>query len=200
MLKHLSLVISFVLLTACSSTAYNPLDDYNVVEPDTRSPVTVVESSYDPALVARGQNLARLLACGTCHTDGALVGRPDENRIYAGSNIGIAYSNPFVIKQPAIVYPPNITPDPGTGIGSWTDDEIIRVIRTGIDNHGRGKIPIMPWPGYAEMTDADARAIVAFLRSLKPVRHQQPANVRAGQKASAPYVHFGVYQSRDLTK
>ena len=53
----------------------------------------------------------------------------------------------------------------------------------------------MPWPAYAQLSDEDINAIVAYLRSLPPVRHQVPANVPPGNEASAPYVHFGVYQS-----
>ena len=54
----------------------------------------------------------------------------------------------------------------------------------------------MPWPGYATLNDEDVDDIVMYLRSLKAVRHAVPAKVKTGSKASAPYVHFGVYQSK----
>lgn len=70
------------------------------------------------------------------------------------------------------------------------------MIRTGIDNHGRRHLSVMPWPGYSRMTNEDATAIVAFLRSLKVVRYKVPDNVIPGEKATAPFVHFGVYRSK----
>ena len=98
-------------------------------------------------------------------------------------------------KRPGIVYPANITPY-ATGIAAWTDGELARIIRSGVDNHGRRQLPVMPWPGYQKMTSGDAMALVAFLRSLPAVDHEVPENVTPGNRADAPYVHFGVYLSR----
>ena len=56
----------------------------------------------------------------------------------------------------------------------------------------------MPWQGYARISDEDAWAIVAYLRSLEPVEHEVPVDVPVGSPARAPYVHFGVYRSKDL--
>jgi len=185
----------FYFLAACAG--YNPEDDYDLVSPARMNEVQLVDSRYPEAQVQRGKYLAGLLACGTCHTAGALAGDPDPARYYGGSDIGIAYTSPFGGKRPGILYPANITSDPDTGIGKWTDDEIVRVIRTGVDKHGRNKVSVMPWQGYTKIVDEDALALVAFLRSLKIVDHKVPANVVPGQKHIAPYVHFGVYQSRD---
>ena len=69
-------------------------------------------------------------------------------------------------------YPPNLTPDPDTGLGGWSDDEIIRAIRTGVDDQGDPLCPEMP--RFADLSDEDAAAIVAYLRSLTPVRHELP--------------------------
>ncbi len=54
----------------------------------------------------------------------------------------------------------------------------------------------MPWQGYARMTEEDVNAIVSYLRSIKPIRHRVPASIPPGTRATAPYVHFGVYRSR----
>ncbi len=182
------------LLGSCSY--YNPLVDYDNVTPSTMQEAPAGPSDYPIEQVMRGKYMAELLACGTCHTDGALIGEPNAKRLYGGSAIGIAYSNPFEEKLPGVIYPANITPDKSTGIGSWTDDEITRLIRSGVDKHGRRQLSVMPWPGYAKITDEDAKAIVAYLRSLKPVQYRVPANVDPGQKAVAPFVHFGVYKSK----
>lgn len=77
------------------------------------------------------------------------------------------------IKTPfGTFYGTNITPDRETGIGDWSDDEIIAAIR---DGYARGKgveAPVMPYYQYAGMSDADVRALVAYLRTLPPVRRE----------------------------
>jgi hypothetical protein len=207
-LNRIVIILGILMLWSCQSGtgdaagngedgAYNPLADYDQKTPTTVHDVSVeTASGYDPELVARGKYLAELLACGTCHTDGALIGEPNPERQFAGSRVGIAYSNPFSAPNPGVLYPANITPDPETGIGNWRDDELVRVIRTGVDQHGRTQIPVMPWPGFSRLSGSDALAIAAFLRSLPPVRHRVPVNVEPGDAAQSPYVHFGVYQSK----
>ena len=54
----------------------------------------------------------------------------------------------------------------------------------------------MPWQGYARLLDEDVEAIVAYLRSIKPVEHEVPGAVAPGTRASAPFVYFGTYRSR----
>lgn len=144
--------------------------------------------------VERGEYLVELLACGSCHTNGALVGEPDMSRPLAGSRTGIAYTSPLDNNRPGVVYPPNITPEDETGIGRWTDRQIAEAIRAGVGRHGNRRIATMPWQGYAKMTDDDIGAIVTYLRSIKPVRHEVPTSVEPGNPASSPYVYFGVYR------
>ena len=62
----------------------------------------------------------------------------------------------------------NITPDVETGIGSWTDGEIIRAVREGVDHNGEGLFPIMPYFIYRHVSDKDMEAVVAYLRSMEP--------------------------------
>lgn len=188
-------------LGACEST-YNPLEDYEQQYPTTQlaAPAARVNPTFPPATVERGRYLVGLLGCGSCHTEGALVGRPDMSRLLAGSNTGIAYSNPLAEPNPGIVYPANLTPDVETGIGSWSVEEIVAMIVGGVDKHSGQTLPVMPWPAYAGMHAEDAEAIAAYLLSLPPVRHEVPANVLPGRRATAPYVHFGVYQSRQSAR
>lgn len=144
--------------------------------------------------VERGEYLVELLGCGSCHTNGALVGEPDVNRPLAGSRTGIAFTSPLDTNRPGVVYPPNITPEDDTGIGRWTERQIADAIRAGIGRHGSRPIATMPWQGYAKLTDDDVGAIVTYLRSIKPVRHEVPKSVEPGNLASSPYVYFGVYR------
>lgn len=184
-------------MTACSTTApTNPLDDYEQLKPTTifQQP-TATSQQYPAAMVDHGRYLVSLLGCGTCHTEGALVGEPNSNKLLAGSHTGIAYSNPLQVKNPGVVYPANLTPDKETGIGNWTEQQIVAMIRTGTDNHGSASLPVMPWPAYAIISNDDARAIAAYLLSLSPVHNDVPRNVKPGERATHPFVHFGVYRS-----
>ena len=114
--------------------------------------------------------MVSVLRCGACHTDGALVGKPSEQRSMAGSSVGIAFTNPLEGKRPGVVFPSNLTPDVQTGIGSWSDEQLATMIRTGLRRHGARAIPVMPYLAYADISEEDALAIAAYLRSLPPVR------------------------------
>ncbi|MEX0962853.1 MAG: hypothetical protein WDZ52_02265 [Pseudohongiellaceae bacterium] len=178
--------------------AYNPLDDFEQLDPTTifAMPEPIMTSNYSPEQLQRGRYMVGLLGCGSCHTDGALVGNVNQNRLLAGSSTGIAYSSPFVDDFPGVVYPPNLTPDLETGLGSWTMNRLVQMVRVGTTDHSSRSLPVMPWPAFVNITEDDAFAIAAYLKSLPPVSHQVPSNVPRGQKAPSPYVHFGVYQSR----
>jgi mono/diheme cytochrome c family protein len=108
-------------------------------------------------LVSRGAYLADAAGCANCHTDSAHNGQP-----YAG---GLALATPF-----GTFYSPNITPDPDTGIGRWTDAQFLRALRDGVRPDGANYFPVFPYTSFTGIADEDARAIKAFLFSLKPVR------------------------------
>lgn len=186
-----------VFLTNCES-GYNPLDDYEQLDPATifATPEPLPSTSYSVEQLSRGKYLVGLLGCGSCHSDGALVGNPVEGRLLAGSQTGIAFTSPFVDKNPGVVYPPNLTPDMETGLGTWSINQLVQMVRMGTTDHSARSIPVMPWPAYANITSPDALAIAAYLKSLAPVRHEVPSNVAPGQKAPAEFIHFGVYQSK----
>jgi len=69
---------------------------------------------------------------------------------------------------------PNLTPDPETGIGNWTDDQLARAIREGIGHDGRTLFPIMPYEKFRNMSDEDLASIIVYLRSLPPIRNPLP--------------------------
>ncbi|HEX8254520.1 MAG TPA: c-type cytochrome, partial [Thermoanaerobaculia bacterium] len=75
---------------------------------------------------------------------------------------------------PGVLAASNITPDRATGIGAWTDGEIIRAIREGVDREGNALFPIMPYGHLRHLSDDDAQSIVAYLRTLKPQRYEEP--------------------------
>jgi hypothetical protein len=87
-----------------------------------------------------------------------------------------------------VFYPPNLTPDRETGLGSWSEADIARAVRTGERPDGRVLAPMMPWRSYAALTDGDALAVAAYLKALPPVRHVVPPPAGPGQKPPSPYL------------
>jgi hypothetical protein len=188
-------------LAGCATqvdTSYNPLDDYDQLDPTTifAMPEPLPSPNYSVDQLQRGKYMVGLLGCGSCHTDGALVGDVNTAHLLAGSSVGIAYTSPFVDSFPGLVYPPNLTPDMETGLGSWPMNRLVQMIRVGTADHSSRSLPVMPWPAFSSITEEDAFAIAAYLKSLPPVNHKVPANVLPGKKADSPFVHFGVYQSK----
>ena len=197
------LSVTVALVCACATetdTPYDPLDDYEELDSarsiDAPDPEPGRYSPMDRDKIDRGEYLVELLACGSCHTDGAFEGIPDMSRPLAGSGTGIAWTSPLESEFPAVVYPPNITPHEKTGIGRWSDGQIANAIRAGVGRHGDRRIVTMPWQGYAKMTDDDIDAIVVYLRSIKPIRNKVPKPVNMGEKAHSPFVYYGVYRSK----
>lgn len=124
----------------------------------------------DEALLARGAYLVEgIVACGNCHT---------PRNADATTNEAMRLAGGFVIEEPEFrAYAPNITQDRETGIGNWSDEEIMRAIREGVRPDGRIIGPPMPIPSYRGMSDSDVRAIVAYLRTVPPVRNVVPRSV-----------------------
>jgi mono/diheme cytochrome c family protein len=195
-LQALAATAAMLALAGCANT-HTAQDGYEQVKPATVPDAPqAVASAYPAEDVERGRYLAGLLGCGSCHTDGALIGEPDAARLLAGSGVGIATSDPLAERHPGVVYPANLTPDPETGIGDWTLQQIVTMLQSGSDNHGKLSVPVMPFVTYSRLLPEDANAIAMYLKSLPAVPHRVPANVRPGQRASAPFVHFGIYRSR----
>lgn len=134
------------------------------------------------SLEERGAYLATIMDCTGCHTGGALAGQPDPALYLAGSDIG------FALPGLGVFYPPNLTPDAETGLGRWSAEQIVHAVRTGERPDGRILAPIMPYHSYAKLTDADAAALVAYLKSLPAVSHKAPGPVGPEEKATAPYL------------
>jgi len=116
-------------------------------------------------LVERGAYLVTTVgACGNCHTPRDAASNPIANMELAG---GFEFDDAPI----GHVVTPNITPDPETGIGSWTAEQIITALRDGKRPDGTIIGPPMPIRVYRQLSDSDAAAIAAYLRSLKPIRH-----------------------------
>jgi mono/diheme cytochrome c family protein len=128
--------------------------------------------------VERGEYLTTIMACNDCHTPGTFYGAPDFTRKLSGSELG--WVTPF-----GTTYARNLTPDVETGIGSWSEDDIVKTIRTGQRADGTPVLPPMPWPMYTRLADEDAYAIAAYLKSLPAVSHKVPDKLPPGSKPVA---------------
>jgi mono/diheme cytochrome c family protein len=128
-------------------------------------------TSPDPTdTEARGQYLmTALMTCGDCHTP------LDPNTLSPITDMALAGGQPFVGPW-GTVYGGNITPHEETGIGSWTDADIERVMRLGIRPDGR-QVLLMPWQVYRNLSDDDLKAVIYYLRNdLPAVDNEVPAS------------------------
>jgi mono/diheme cytochrome c family protein len=105
-----------------------------------------------------------IVACGNCHTPKGPDGRALVDKELSG---GDPIDSPVFHAIPA-----NITPDKETGIGNWTDEQIVNAIRNGKRPDGTIIGPPMPIAFYRDMSDSDAKAIVAYLRSIRPISNK----------------------------
>jgi hypothetical protein len=160
----------------------------------------------DAGKIARGKYLVTTSACNDCHTPwhvGPSGPEPDMTRMLSG------HPESMVINQPAtpssgpwtlaatptntawsgawgVSFTANLTPDPETGLGKWTQATFMQAIRTG-RHMGRGRqiLPPMPFAMYRNFTDEDLGAIFAFLRSIPPVKNRVPEPLPPGATAAA---------------
>lgn len=105
--------------------------------------------------IKRGEYLVKAGDCIACHTT---AGGP----VFAG---GLAMKTPF-----GTIYSQNITPDPDTGIGRWSDDDFVRAVREGINPHGDYAFPVFPYPFYNKLSRQDVLDIRAYLNQVPAVR------------------------------
>jgi mono/diheme cytochrome c family protein len=140
------------------------------------------QASADDAAVSRGKYLVTITGCSDCHTPGALIGQPDMARYLGGSDTG------FVIPGAGIYYGENLTPDKDTGLGGWSSEQIVAALRTGKTPEGRTLSPVMPYPAFANMPDADAQAIAAFLKSLPAVKNKAAGPLTGTEKPATGFI------------
>jgi mono/diheme cytochrome c family protein len=113
-------------------------------------------------LVSRGEYIVRNVAvCGHCH-----AADPQKNPDGPLSG-GMAFKD----WRLGTICAANLTPDSATGLGRWTEAEIVRAIRNGEDREGHLVAPVMPYEWFHEMSDRDALAVARYLKSLAPVRN-----------------------------
>lgn len=133
-------------------------------EPQPLAPMT------HEARLERGRYLVEnVLDCFACHADVDWKGsgQPEESTKGGGGRV---YDDSF----PFPIYAPNISPDPETGAGTWTDEQFRRALRDGIGHDGRKLLLFMPFEFFRHLTDEDLDAVIAYIRSIPPVKKKMP--------------------------
>ncbi|GBC85221.1 Nicotinate dehydrogenase subunit B [bacterium HR11] len=153
-----------------------------------------IPSPDSTAQVARGRYLVTISHCNDCHTPWKMEPQgpaPDETRLLSGHPEDLKMPVPPRVDAPwgwygavtntafagpwGTSYGANLTPDPDTGLGAWTEAIFIKAMRTGRHmGAGRPIMPPMPWQNVGRMTDADLKAIFAYLRTIPPIRNRVP--------------------------
>jgi Cytochrome C oxidase, cbb3-type, subunit III len=120
----------------------------------------------------RGQYIVENLAhCFMCHS------QTDEHELPVAGRKGAG--NPSLPGMPFTLPVPNITADPETGAGTWTDEQFVRALRDGIGHDGRVLFPVMPYMRFRNMPEEDLASVIVYIRSIPAVKHAVP-------KASIP--------------
>jgi alcohol dehydrogenase (quinone), cytochrome c subunit len=153
------LVVSFSQISV-SQDAPPPVD---AAAPAETALVEPVPPPVDP-LVVKGEYLARAGNCVSCHT------RP-EGEPFAG---GLAFQTPYSFLGE--IHSTNITPDPNTGIGTWTEADFIRAMHAGVAADGSKLFPAFPYTAFTLVSEDDLKAIYAYLRTVAPVKYTPPRN------------------------
>ena len=133
----------------------------NLADYKGSSPVGVPADLRAVDIVTRGKYLTQAADCEICHTR-------DGGQLFAG---GRAFATPF-----GVLYSPNITADPETGIGAWTDADFLRAVHQGVARNGERLYPAFPYESYTLIAEEDVLAIKAYLFSLPTAHSSAPAN------------------------
>jgi mono/diheme cytochrome c family protein len=140
-----------VMTTACTSAFRSEIGS---LEP-------VAENAFALPMVTRGAKLAAIGYCHDCHS------KPGGGS-FAG---GVGVATPF-----GTIYSTNITPDPDTGIGRWSEQAFLRSLREGVDREGQHLYPAFPYDHFTLITDEDSRALYAYLMTREGIRTTNPKN------------------------
>jgi mono/diheme cytochrome c family protein len=122
-------------------------------------------STHTRARIERGRRVFEATGGCTCHTN--YPGEGESAPALAG---GRALETPF-----GVYYSTNITPDGGTGIGDWSEADFIRAMREGVSPDGDHYFPVFPYTSFTGLADRDLGDLLAYLRSLPPIRRANRA-------------------------
>jgi len=187
--------VAMIALSGAIASAVTPASSSSASGPITKAQTA--------ARIERGAYLVRTMGCNDCHTPwklGPAGPEPDMSRaltghpadvvmpphpalppgpwLWMGAATNTAFAGPWGVSFTA-----NLTPDPETGLGKWTEDIFIQTLRTGRhEGKGRPILPPMPVKMIGQLNDEDLRSIFAYLQSLPPVKNRVPAPIDPEEK------------------
>jgi mono/diheme cytochrome c family protein len=168
------LIKGLVLIVCVLAVAAGVLIAVLAVRKPAQRPASAEKVEATPARLARGAYLVEHVCdCLTCHSDlraDRFNVPPKPGTLGQG---GLPFGKEFAV--PGVVCAQNITPDPVNGLGTWTDGEVLRAIREGVDRDGNALFPMMQYEAYRLLSDEDARSILVYIRALPAVAHAVPA-------------------------
>lgn len=163
------IIVGLVVLLAVAITATIGWQPF--IGPDAR-PLTDRVFEKTPERMVRGEYLVEnVMDCFGCHAEHDW--EQHDAPLVPGTK-GAGYAKFPDEGLPGNVVPPNITPDPETGAGTWTDDMLARAIREGIGHDGRALFDLMPYKKFAQLSDEDLASVIVYIRSIPPVRKALP--------------------------
>ena len=160
------IIVALLLVGITFTVGWRPF-----LGPSTRA-LTNRKFESTPARLERGRYMVNAVyGCLACHSerDQTTPGMPAKADKLGG---GAVFDESADL--PGKLVAPNLTPDPETGVGNWTDDTLARAIREGIGHDGRALFPLMPYMNYRAMPDEDLASVIVYLRTLAPVRNPLP--------------------------
>lgn len=164
----LVVVAFFAFLYLIPPFTLAPPEDF--IRPEREAPPSLAGIN-DPAeriLAERGKTIAMIAGCTGCHTPGGSSGPVWTKYLAGGFKISVQGYGTVVSR--------NLTPDSATGLGRKADEQVLRVLRSGVLSDGRIAYPyMMPWIDFSNLTEEDRYAVLTFLRNIKPVLHRIPA-------------------------
>jgi mono/diheme cytochrome c family protein len=173
-LKWALLVVVVLALGGLSAFLYyippfftTPPEEFTKQQSDAAPPVSGIADPKERAIAARGREIVLRTGCTGCHSANGPQG-PDLTRYLAGSGLkNMSREGTYVSR--------NLTPDPETGLAKKSDDEIKRVLRSGLFPDGH-VVPAttMPWGNFSNWTEEDRHAVVVYLRHIPPVKNKIP--------------------------
>jgi mono/diheme cytochrome c family protein len=142
-------------------------EEFSNAMKEAAPPASDIADPLQRAIAERGREIVVRTGCIGCHAVNGPQG-PDYTKYLGGGGIRIhTLTGTFVSR--------NLTPDPETGLAQRSDDEVKRVLRSGVLPDGHvAPSTAMPWANFSNWTEEDRHAVVVYLRHLKPVRHRIP--------------------------
>jgi hypothetical protein len=173
-LKWTALAVGLLLVIGFTAFLYlippftlAPPEAFSKPETDAAPALDQISDPAERALAEHGKYLVQSIGCAGCHTPTGDKG-PEWDHYLAGGF-------KFTKRGYGTVVSRNLTPDTETGLSARSDDQVKRILRSGVFADGRVFHPfMMPWADFSNLTEEDRHAVVVFLRHLKPVRHKIP--------------------------